>query len=237
MPESTAAILTNALRTLHPTGPIGFEGLIACLLQKLTGHRFFLSASGRQEGRDMRARTEFGTHIAVECKRYLKSTALDERELVAELAQAINSLPGLDLWVLVTSRSVPDQIERTLRDHAHENGVAFAILESLDDSIGDLAVLCAEFANEVASYLPERAQEDAQRALEAIRASVGFASAIARPMSSVLAWPPISGVRGPVPNTELMASITACAAAGSPKCSNIIAPAQIWPIGLAIFLP
>lgn len=177
---ATTAILNRALRALNPIGADGFEGLVAHLIGRLTGHRIFLSATGRQEGRDMRARTEYGTQIAVECKRYTKGTRLDERDLVAELAQAINSLPQLDLWVLVASRSVPDQIEKALRSLADHNGVAFEVLQSSDDSLGDLAVLCAEFANDVLIRLPECARGDVQGALEAVRATDEFAQALAR---------------------------------------------------------
>lgn len=35
------------------TGPEGFEGLIAKLLEYFTGQRFYLSGSGRQKGRDI----------------------------------------------------------------------------------------------------------------------------------------------------------------------------------------
>lgn len=34
----------------NPNGEAGFEGLIAKLLEQLTGQRFYLSLSGRQEG-------------------------------------------------------------------------------------------------------------------------------------------------------------------------------------------
>jgi hypothetical protein len=78
MTASATAILNGVLRALGPTGVDAFEGLVATLVGRLTGYRFILAASGREDGRDMRAPTEFGTHVAVECKRYLADTVLDE---------------------------------------------------------------------------------------------------------------------------------------------------------------
>ncbi len=176
---SGASSLIQQLRSLKPTGANGFEGLVADLLSRLTNYRFFLAASGRQEGRDMRAPTEYGTHIAVECKRYGRVTELNERELVAEFAQAAKSLPQLDLWVLVASRPVPDGLEQQLRTQADEAGVAFALLDWLEDDTGTLAVLCAEFQDQVLARLPAAARRKARQVLKAIRSDERFAAALA----------------------------------------------------------
>src|SRR5687767_6209877 len=98
--------LIDILRKLAPAGPEGFEGLIAHLLETLTGTHFYLAKSGSQEGRDMSSRSLNANVVAVECKRYGQSTELDERELLGELVQATRAIPDLDLWVLVTSREL-----------------------------------------------------------------------------------------------------------------------------------
>src|ERR1700730_17363963 len=65
-----------------------------------------------------------------------------------------------------------------------------------------------------------------------------IAAVIAAPRSLVPALPPRSGVRvPPSASTSAIAGSTAAAAALSPKCSSIIAPDQIWPIGLAMPRP
>src|ERR1700737_29190 len=65
-----------------------------------------------------------------------------------------------------------------------------------------------------------------------------IAAVIAAPRSLVPALPPRSGVRvPPSASTSAIARSTAAAAALSPKCSSIIAPDQIWPIGLAMPRP
>ena len=63
------------------------------------------------------------------------------------------------------------------------------------------------------------------------------ASAMALPMSVVLALPPMSGVRRPLASTLSMAAMTEAPASGQPRWSSIMAPAQIWPMGLAMPWP
>ena len=59
------------------------------------------------------------------------------------------------------------------------------------------------------------------------------------PRPSVVALPPMSGVRGAdgSASTRSIAPTTAFAASAWPRCSSISAPDQIWPIGLAMPLP
>jgi hypothetical protein len=78
MNDELASILQKEIKA---AGSKGFEGLIAKLLEKLTGYHFLLAKSGSQEGRDLSSRSEKANVIAVECKRYKAQTALDEREL------------------------------------------------------------------------------------------------------------------------------------------------------------
>ncbi|NUA25969.1 hypothetical protein [Cupriavidus basilensis] len=174
--KAAVATLTDALRALPPTGEAGFEGLVAVMLSRFTGLQFLLAASGRQEGRDLRARTEYGTHVAVECKRYGSKTKLDERELIAELAQASRSLPHLDLWILVTSRPVPDLLEQQLEAEAQSHGVAFAVLDCPAEAMGSLAALCAEHDADVLSRVPGSAKRELEKALAMIRKDRDFTS-------------------------------------------------------------
>src|SRR5438046_963745 len=60
--------LVDILRQIPPAGSAGFEGLIAQLLEALTGRRFSLALSGSQAGRDMSSREPSANMIAVECK-------------------------------------------------------------------------------------------------------------------------------------------------------------------------
>jgi hypothetical protein len=135
--------LIQILRALPPAGRNGFEGLIAGLLEALTGFHFILARSGSQEGRDMSSRPPNGNVVAVECKRYGQDTELDERQLLGELIQAAHAIPDLDLWVLVTSREVPSQLSESLNRLASQSGLGFFALSSGDGNPSSLEVLCA----------------------------------------------------------------------------------------------
>jgi len=135
--------LLEILRSLNPSEPNGFEGLIAALLESLTGRHFNLALSGSQEGRDMSSRQVYANLVAVECKRYGPNTTLDSRELLGELAQVERSIPDLDIWVLVASRDVPSQLEEALHETAADYGIEFLSISSGDGSPSSLEALCA----------------------------------------------------------------------------------------------
>lgn len=144
--------LFNILRHVRPAGPDGFEGLIAALLEALTGAHFNLAAAGSQQGRDMSSRQPSTNVVAVECKRYGQERELNERELLGELAQAAQSIPDLDLWVLVASREVPSQLTEALNNLATEMGVGFFAISSGDGSPSSLEVLCAHAPDTVSTH-------------------------------------------------------------------------------------
>src|SRR5580692_1298783 len=69
-------------------------------------------------------------------------------------------------------------------------------------------------------------------------ATADISCATASPTSRVLARPPRSGVcMSGLSSTASKAFSTALAAFGSPRCSNIMAPDQIWAMGLAMPFP
>jgi len=145
--------LLDALRKLKPSGVQGFEGLVAQLLEALTGRRFYLAKSGSQEGRDMSSRHYDSNVIAVECKRYLNTTNLDERELLGELVQAKHSIPDLDIWVLVATREVDSKLIDNLTNQALNIGIHFEIIAEGIETPDSLEILCAHSPNIVISFL------------------------------------------------------------------------------------
>ncbi len=146
------AAVAMILHKLVPTGPQGFEGLVAHLLETLTGRRFFLARSGRQEGRDMISDRWSGNVIAVECKRFKEDTGLDERALIAELQQASRDVPSLEMWILVSSRSVDDQIITRLLDIGRKDGVEVYAISAADGILSSLSVLCANALNVIEHF-------------------------------------------------------------------------------------
>lgn len=157
------ASLKEILRALPPSGPHGFEGLVAALLGKLTGFHFSLAKSGSQQGRDMSSRIPNGNTVAVECKRYGQDTELDERQLLGEMVQATRAIPDLDLWVLVTSRDVPSQLLESLTLQAAEKGIGFLALSSDDSDPSSLDALCASFPAIITSHIGVQALDDQAR--------------------------------------------------------------------------
>lgn len=137
------ANIQRVFKQLKPAGSDGFEGLIASLLEALTGVHFNLAISGSQEGRDMSSRRAYGNVIAVECKRYGENTSFDERELLGEVAQVVQAIPDLDVWVLVTSRDIPSQLEEVLNRFTEQQGIKFISISSAGGSPSSLEVLCA----------------------------------------------------------------------------------------------
>jgi len=171
--------LIGYLQQLDPAGPQGFEGLLAQLLERLTGLRLFLAKAGSQDGRDMSTGGFGDTWIAVESKRFQNSTSFNRRELLGELVEAARS-SVLDLWVLASTTRVPDQTISALREEGAARGIA---IETLDASgqLGDLQVLCAAYEDEVTSFLGAIvAEEEIRQLLKEIRAHPDFAPVLER---------------------------------------------------------
>lgn len=178
--------IVDILRKLQPSGPDGFEGLIAELLGRLTGRRYYLARSGAQAGRDLSSDRSLGSVMAIECKRYGSETRLDERLLLGELVQATESIPDLDLWVLVTTRDVSSQLEAALTNEARNRGVEVAMISAGDGSPSSLEVLCAQGLEIVVRHAelePRVSREEKNeltRALKDIVLSPGFAESVER---------------------------------------------------------
>ena len=143
--------LTSYLQRLKkPAGLGGFEDLVARLLEKFTGQRFFLAHAGSQEGRDLSTGGFGATWVAVEAKRFLNETAFNLRALLGELSE----LPEeIDLWILASTRRVPEQVISALRTKAKDRGVDVETLDAPADRLGDLPVLCAAYEDIVVSFL------------------------------------------------------------------------------------
>jgi hypothetical protein len=136
------ANLQSALLLLKPSGPEGFEGLIQHLLSALTGFQFYLAQSGTQAGRDL-ATPRVGTVLAVECKRYGTGTELDGTELLGKLTHAEMTVSGLDVWVLVTSREVPEQLYSVLEAAGRRLSVDVQVVADQDGTPSTLEALWA----------------------------------------------------------------------------------------------
>ncbi|MBN1458946.1 MAG: NACHT domain-containing protein [Armatimonadetes bacterium] len=154
------------------------------VLEAFSGCQFHLSSSGAQMGRDMSSGFQNRLTVAVECKRYGQDTEFDRRELLGELVQSCNSIPDLDLWVLVASRSLPDQIFHELAEEAYGRQVGFIdITAGTSGRLGTLEALLAHEASAVLSHFQQTGHtdesENVQAALEAWSSSLDFHTATA----------------------------------------------------------
>lgn len=158
-------MLGEYLLRLTPTGPSGFEGLLAKMLTELTGLNFRLAKSGFQAGRDLSSREFGGNVIAVEAKRYGSSTELDERELLGEIVQAVNETPDLDLWVLVTTRDVNAQLSERLTAACNLLDIEFLHISNSSEPLNRLTALCANSQNVVLDSLSGLIDSDQAKSL------------------------------------------------------------------------
>ena len=147
-----AALVNDFLGKLEPTGRGGFEGLVADLCEASTGQRFRLSGSGSQEGQDSRSESGYGNRIKVEAKHYAKS-ALNLRELTAEIVQATAPGSGVDLWVLAASCAVTDQHAVALEEIANRQHIEILFLDLGNDGLPRMAVLMATFPQRVEDWI------------------------------------------------------------------------------------
>jgi len=181
-PSTAIQVIDTFLHSsLEPTGVGGFEGLVALLIQEATGQELRLSSAGRQSGRDAGAESGFANSIKVEAKHYRESTALDPRELVAEVHEAADSDADLDIWVLATPRSVSDQIATSLERQAESRDVETVILDLGINGLPRLAVLMAAFPTVIRAWAGRHGLKydanELQSALFAVSQEPDFTSA------------------------------------------------------------
>lgn len=173
-------IIIDSLRQMKPAGPNGFEGLIAQLLKALTGHHFRLAKSGSQAGRDISSRDPGANVIAVECKRYGKTTELKERELLGELVQVVESILDLDLWILVTSRDISSQLYEVLYRKTNQCGIEFLAISDGDGTPSSLDILCAQAPEIVLTHFTDENKQKIQAELTEIANTPHFKNKVAQ---------------------------------------------------------
>ncbi len=120
--------LRRLLLRLPKTGK-QFEELVCAALEQLLGQRVRSARSGSQFGADMGTGQHDGLFIRCEAKRYGEQTNLSERELLGEISQALQKNPGLDLWILATTKEVDETLESALTREGRMRGLGIEILD------------------------------------------------------------------------------------------------------------
>ncbi|WBO24323.1 hypothetical protein [Sphingomonas abietis] len=155
----------------------GFEGLTATLIDAATGGTLRLLASGDQLGVDGIADPVGpGPRRAMQSKSYKASTSLDRNGLVGEMASAHEAWPGIDCWILVSTKSLQGTAARTVRNFAETLGWGFVALDWSEIAPGfpRLATLCAAYPDHASAWGEMAA---VRASLDAIAAAPGFSAA------------------------------------------------------------
>lgn len=169
------------LRKMDATGAAGFEGFVRDCLEETLGTRFRLMKSGHQDGADIRSDAPSNLlQVALEGKRYGNATPLPTEELQRKIVSAAESSPALDLWVLVTTRSISSTDREKLNETGARHGIATAVLD-VADSGGLPSALNLLAANApVAIGRHFAGATDIAAWLETIRDANGFAARLGR---------------------------------------------------------
>ncbi|MYB55749.1 MAG: hypothetical protein F4X51_05100 [Gemmatimonadetes bacterium] len=147
--------------------PANLEHLAAALLSRLLDVPIVVSRSGFQHGGDAGTAGQQGRRLRIECKKYSDTSNLNERELLGEIDQALERDQALEAWILVATRTVPEQLQQSLVLKGERVGVPIVIIDWLDHEIAPLAALCAVAPDVVEEQFSKEAGE-ATRALQPI---------------------------------------------------------------------
>lgn len=153
--------LDNLKANLLAATPKKLEELGAALLGRLIGLPIAVAQAGYQHGGDAGPAGAQGRRFRVEAKRYA-DTSLNERELLGEIDQALARDPALEAWILVATRTIPEQVEQSLSQHGEECGVPVVFLGWEDVGLPQLAALCATYPDIVAQIISQAAANHAR---------------------------------------------------------------------------
>ncbi|MEF3696309.1 hypothetical protein [Desulfolutivibrio sp.] len=140
--ETALGSLRKHLLKLKPTGPKGFEGLVADVMANLSGLVIRLAKSGLQGGRDGSSPRVEPFAVALECKRYKDDLRLED--LVGKVEIARHELGGdIDVWALGATSEVGDGTLAYLADILEEKGITLLALDWAARPLPPLAVFLA----------------------------------------------------------------------------------------------
>jgi hypothetical protein len=119
------------------------ENLAASLMGRLLGISIAVAKSGFQHGGDAGSAGQQGRRFRLECKKYSDDTNLSDRELLGEIDHALARDDALEAWILVATRSVPEQLAQDLVQKGERLGVPVVVIDWKDHELAPFAALCA----------------------------------------------------------------------------------------------
>ena len=121
--------------------PACLERLAQSALGNLLDVPFRSARAGDQRGGDGGAS---GTRdLVFEARRYEPTTSFDERGIRGQILQAIERKSDLEVWILVSTREVPEQVQDAIDTTALGQGIAAFSIDWLRQPLPRLAVLSA----------------------------------------------------------------------------------------------
>lgn len=169
--------LKGAMKALKPAGAKGFEGLLAVVLARISGHDFRLAKSGAQNGKDGASQSA----IAFEAKRY--DRPIPDDQVVTKVFRAGAAATPPHLWILGATVEVSTQLVDVLTAGAERLGVGLLLLDWPDASaFPPLALACAMAPEETVGFLTRQAVSaqlvaEAASALRDLKNAEGFVEA------------------------------------------------------------
>jgi hypothetical protein len=155
------------------------ENFAAAALGQLMQVPVAVAKSGFQHGGDAGAGGQQGRRFRIECKKYSDGTSLSDRELLGEIDHALARDEALEGWILVATRSVPEQLVQDLNEKAERIGVPIITIDWHENGVSPLAALCAfapdltaQLISQDAGALAEALRPAADASIEALRRSL-----------------------------------------------------------------
>ncbi len=119
------------------------EKLAAELLGSMLNVTLIPARAGSQHGGDGGVHGESGAHLVYEARRYGDGTRFRDRDVRGEISEAVDRDPDLELWLLVSTRDVPEQTVDAMAGAARQHGIDALAIDWLPARLPRLAVLCA----------------------------------------------------------------------------------------------
>ena len=146
---------------LQDAPPSALEELTADLLSRLLDIPFTVASTGNQFGADAGTAGYLGRHLRAECKRYSDATPVSEQEAFGRVSRALHHDELLEVWILVTTQTVSEQVQLSLRRFGERNGLPIVIVDWSRGDMPFLAALCTVAPESVGHTISEPAQEAA----------------------------------------------------------------------------
>ncbi len=156
--------LRDLVRKLEPTGPDGFEGLMAAVLTEITKTSFGLANSGSQRGKDGQSVLNDGS-ISFEGKLY--DEKVPKNEILSKIAEiAADDDGAADLWIVGSTGTVPTQVANTANTLGKRLEVAILIADWSPVGLPTLATILAMAPAVTAKFIAGKTGGSEQKILD-----------------------------------------------------------------------